>query len=106
MSRPGERIGTDLLQSARRTLGVGTRRPPGGPGALGPEGRQEDPGRWDPKSARSQRALGTVALLELLARPAPAGVVAADLLGLIDPALLDRGQSRLSLDRRVDVALR
>src|SRR3954470_22949963 len=33
---------------------------------------------------------GPVALLELLARPAPARVVAPDLLGRLDPALLDR----------------
>src|SRR5215211_5538208 len=35
------------------------------------------------------RPLGAVALLELLARPAPARVVAADLLVLVHPALLD-----------------
>ena len=40
----------------------------------------------DPSDARS----GAVTLLVLLARAAPAGVVAPDLLGLVDAALLDR----------------
>src|SRR3954451_1662160 len=44
---------------------------------------------------RGDAALRAVALLVLLARPAPARVVAADLLVLVDPPLLDHGGQRL-----------
>jgi hypothetical protein len=41
-----------------------------------------------------RRRLRAVALLELLAAPAPAGVVAPDLVLLVDHALLDDGHGR------------
>src|SRR3954463_6347874 len=46
---------------------------------------------------------GPVALLELLARAAPARIVAPDLLGRLDPALLDRGDDLVGHLRRVAV---
>src|SRR5829696_1434322 len=49
------------------------------------------------------RRSGAVALLELLARAAPAGVVAAELLVLVDAALLDHRAAAFGLFIRIAV---
>src|SRR3954449_7042009 len=85
--------------------------PPRRGGALAGRGRRRRP-RSGAGRRRSPRlsvfsgapetgALGAVALLELLARPAPARVVPADLLRGLDPALLDRHR----LGNLVDLAV-
>ena len=52
-----------------------------------------------PPRAASTRRLGAVALLELLTAPAPAGIVAPDLVLVVDDALLDHRQ-RFDAPRR------
>jgi hypothetical protein len=87
----GDRPSTARLSAGRRRSASGRTSPAGRP----------------PRRARRRGAAGAaaglrpVAALELLARPAPARVVAPDLLLVGDVARLDQGQRRLGADRPV-----